>query len=377
MAQAASDAVGRDLHGFVDAFESAWRRRGSAEVADHLPAPDHPLYRLVLCEIVRVDLELHWSSGQPKRLEEYKLQFPALFDDPDAVRQIALEECRLRRQAGEEPDLDDYLRRFGSQAQDGISLPASGDDESESGPPTVEMSDDAPRPEEIQRRLLDAWCASVADQPEVAAFLDDFRQADPAGASRVAQAVSTLPEVGQEFLGFRLLAELGRGAFGRVFLARQSALANRLVALKIATDLFAESQTLAQLQHTNIVPIYSLHRAGSLQAVCMPFFGAATFGDVVKNLEKTRSVPASGKTFVSTLNQRHSVANPSSSSARGEPGASAIGAPPVADALAGRRPTHRRSDPTRTVQLRPRRPVGSRPAGRRAGPRPRPRHHPP
>src|SRR5438132_10561319 len=113
MAQAASDAVGRDLHGLVDAFESAWRRAGSAEVADYLPAPDHPLYRQVLCEIVRVDLDLHWSSGRPKRLEEYQRAYPALFDDPDAVRQIALEECRLRRQAGEEPDLDDYLRRFG------------------------------------------------------------------------------------------------------------------------------------------------------------------------------------------------------------------------------------------------------------------------
>src|SRR6516225_9217707 len=66
-----------------------------------------------------------------------------------------------------------------------------------------------------------------------------------------------LPEAGDSFLGFRLLRELGRGAFARVFLARQGDLADRPVVLKIASDILAETRTLAQLQHTNIVPIYS------------------------------------------------------------------------------------------------------------------------
>src|SRR4051794_30602537 len=37
---------------------------------------------------------------------------------------------------------------------------------------------------------------------------------------------ATMPEVGGEFLGFRLIGELGRGAFGRVYLARQGDLAS-------------------------------------------------------------------------------------------------------------------------------------------------------
>ena len=79
-----------------------------------------------------------------------------------------------------------------------------------------------------------------------------------------------------------LVEELGRGAFGRVFLARQGDLADRPVALKVGDRLFGESQTLAQLQHTNIVPIYSLHRAGPFQAVCMPYFGRTTLADVLQ-----------------------------------------------------------------------------------------------
>src|SRR5438105_3937654 len=81
----------------------------------------------------------------------------------------------------------------------------------------------------------------------------------------------TLPAVGSHFLGFRLIAVLGRGAFGQVYLAEQDDLAHRFVTVKIAKDIFGESQMLAQLQHTHIVPIYSIHRTDAFQVVCMPY----------------------------------------------------------------------------------------------------------
>src|SRR3954471_12821050 len=102
------------------------------------------------------------------------------------------------------------------------------------------------------------------------------RDWDPRAADLRSDGPTMLPEVGSEFLGFRLVGELGQGAFGRVYLAEQDELANRRVALKVAADLTGEPQTLAQLQHTNIVPVYSVHRRGALQAVCMPYFGATT-----------------------------------------------------------------------------------------------------
>src|SRR5207302_11250562 len=84
----------------------------------------------------------------------------------------------------------------------------------------------------------------------------------------------TLPAPGDEVFHFRLGRELGRGAFARVFLAEQAELANRRVVLKCSTIEGGEPQTLAQLQHTNIVPIYSVHesREAGLRAVCMPYF---------------------------------------------------------------------------------------------------------
>ncbi len=131
--------------------------------------------------------------------------------------------------------------------------------------------------------------------------------ADPKTVHRVDQAITALPAVGTEWLGFRLLAELGQGAFGRVYLAQQGDLANRSVVLKLSPNIDDESRTLAQLQHTNIVPVYSVHRAGAWQAVCMPYFGSTTLSNVLKEIKGRVSLPQSGKDLVSTIVNRVST----------------------------------------------------------------------
>ncbi|HUR52562.1 MAG TPA: serine/threonine-protein kinase, partial [Gemmataceae bacterium] len=92
------------------------------------------------------------------------------------------------------------------------------------------------------------------------------------------------PRSNEEFLHFRVVEELGRGAFARVYLARQEALANRLVAIKVTTVPTLEPQRLARLQHSNVVPVYSVHEAGKVQVVCMPFLGRTTLADVIRSL---------------------------------------------------------------------------------------------
>ncbi len=124
---------------------------------------------------------------------------------------------------------------------------------------------------------------------------------------RLAEALADLPAAGSDLFGFRILADLGRGAFGRVYLAQQSDLASRFVALKISTNLFGESQALAQLQHTNIVPIYSIHRTALYQAVCMPYFGSTTIADLLKHWRQRESLPETGLELVHTLCSRKST----------------------------------------------------------------------
>src|SRR5947209_1070071 len=112
-----------------------------------------------------------------------------------------------------------------------------------------------------------------------------------------------LPPLGETVFHFRLREELGRGAFARVYLAEQANLAGRPVVLKISGIEGSEPQTLAQLQHTHIVPIYSVHedaRAG-LRAVCMPYFGGASLSRIVQRLWDEGAPPSQGRQLVAAL----------------------------------------------------------------------------
>ncbi len=121
----------------------------------------------------------------------------------------------------------------------------------------------------------------------------------PAGTDTAFPPPPALPDAGTEFLGFRLVRELGRGAFGRVYLATQRELAGRPVALKVSLDVTGESVSLAQLQHTNIVPVYSVHHDRGLHAVCMPYFGRTTLADLLRRGRARR--PTSGVELADTL----------------------------------------------------------------------------
>jgi hypothetical protein len=38
---------------------------------------------------------------------------------------------------------------------------------------------------------------------------------------------------------------------------------------------------LALLRHPNVVPVYSVHRCGALQVICMPYLGRTTLADLL------------------------------------------------------------------------------------------------
>jgi serine/threonine protein kinase/Tfp pilus assembly protein PilF len=159
-----------------------------------------------------------------------------------------------------------------------------------------------------------SWAPDFNAANEGARLFEELFDSDPDAADRLAEAIATMPEAGSSFAGFQLVRELGRGGFGRVFLAKQGELSDRLVALKISTHVFGEALTLAQLQHTNIVPIYSAHRTNVLQGLCMPYLGATTLGHVLRVIALRGSLPLSGKEIVSTIHdQVHSTQVPASS----------------------------------------------------------------
>ena len=111
-------------------------------------------------------------------------------------------------------------------------------------------------------------------------------------------------EPGQTFLGFFILAELGRGAFARVFLAEETALGNRPVAIKVGRDGAGEAAFLGKLRHSNIVPVHSVRRdaKSSLTAVCMPYLGRTTLCDVLGTLFAREKIPTRSREILQAVN---------------------------------------------------------------------------
>jgi eukaryotic-like serine/threonine-protein kinase len=308
-----------ELDEIVEAFEEAQARDGHPDIAAFLPRPDRPDYLTILCELVRVDLEFGWRRGRPVDLAEYKHRFPDLFRDPALARDIAFEEYRQRQQAGDRPSPTEYRRRFGGDVEDWPSPQID----------PANLSVDRGSGRDV-RFVLES-SETTREQIEV---LEDLRRANPPAAGRLARGLIALPEAGDRFLGFQLRRELGRGAFGRVFLADQEQMAGRPVALKVTADAMGETHALSQLQHTNVVPIYSVHRDGPLQALCMPYFGSTTVADVIAGLDGGKNLPDSGQGLLSTLADRKSRDRASSKPGEGTvPGEEAPSASPSSAAI--------------------------------------------
>ena len=230
MHPSATGAPRMELDDFIRNYESARARGERVDLETCLPEPSDTLYGPVLRELVRIDLEYNWDSGHPLPLEHYLSSFPALFRDPESLDAITFEEFRLRCLAGENPSPSEYERRFGV---DTSSWPCAHRLARPAIPRTLSGCRRARRK---RIPLLDSalmaeaalsfreWCEGQADQDgsngqpfrdgfegseDHAAVFDELHRSDPVIAERLALAVTTMPRVGGELIGFRLLAELG------------------------------------------------------------------------------------------------------------------------------------------------------------------------
>ncbi len=204
--------VWSQLSDCVDAFITAWDKATEPPaLGEFVPDEEPDVRRLVLSELVKVDLEYRWREKRfPKRLEDYLDEFPEMTDGGVAPVDLVYEEYHVRRQAGDTIDVKDYYRRF-------------------------------PNQETELRRLL--------------------KLEKPHATTTLVGGPSRLPtDLTGQIDDFDLLTELGRGAFACVYLARQRSM-QRMVALKISADKSSEPQTLAQLDHPNIVRVYDQRAA--------------------------------------------------------------------------------------------------------------------
>ena len=181
------------------------------------------------------------------------------------------------------------------------------------------------------------------------------------GGSLSIRKPARLPQPGDELAGFRILVELGRGAFARVYLAEEVNLGRRPVAIKVSSADGDEPQILARLQHTHIVPVHSVcdDPETGLRVLCMPYFGGANLAQVLEASGGLIPTHHDGRSLVEALDQfsrsfasQSSRVFPGSGSARrkrlSRPEPTESAAPPVLQ-LVGRRPESQGSSRFRSL----------------------------
>ena len=225
--------------------------------------------------LLRADIGLRWDAGEPTPVEKYRERYPDL--DEEVLVGLVYEEFCLKEEAGDAPSPADYESRFPDLA---TRLRRVLDIHALVGGP------DAP--------TLGSMAATISTTG-----LQRTRRDDDARQSNRIE----FPEAGETIGGFRLIEELGRGSFARVYLAHERLLADRPVALKVATAGSREPQTLARLQHTHIVPVHSyrVDQITGLHLLCMPFFGRTTLAGVLA--EPETATLRSGTELLSVLDR--------------------------------------------------------------------------
>jgi serine/threonine protein kinase/tetratricopeptide (TPR) repeat protein len=261
------DTIVAELDSYVEAYEDACASGLRPAVEEFLPAPSHPHFLVIAAEMLRVDLELSWQFGTPRPLAEYRRRFADVLSDAQRWNSLAYEEFRLRLQAGDSVAPTEYRDQHGVDTSK-WPMRGRGQDETEGDGPAVRRTPLLARSAAPPHRSADVF------DPEL---------------------------IQRAFPNFVLVNELGRGSFGCVYLAREQELAGRFVALKVAAGASIEPERLAQLQHANIVPVYSVHQAAGLQGICMPFLGRCTLADVVARLQMHAETPQSGQDLLSTI----------------------------------------------------------------------------
>lgn len=238
-----------------EAFLQAWSIEPPAELRRFVQPLTGTLRVAVLLELVALDLHERWPRKMGRRLEDYIGDFPEL--SHHLTPELLKAEFHARQRAGDAVSPTEYLLRF----------------------------------------------------PEQWSMLSSDLQNDPLAqttvpASTAVAAVTSMLQPGEIIDDFDLLLRVGRGAFATVFLARQRSL-QRLVAVKISADEGTEPQTLAQLDHDNIIRVYDqrcLEDRG-LRLLYMQYAAGGTLAGVIQALKGVPREEWSGRAYLRAIDR--------------------------------------------------------------------------
>jgi serine/threonine protein kinase len=110
---------------------------------------------------------------------------------------------------------------------------------------------------------------------------------------------------GAQIEDYQVVALLGRGGFGAVYLAWQISL-GRQVALKVSPCIGLEGRTLARLDHPHIVRVYSETVCQETRLLCMQYVASIALDELLKRLA-AKSPSWTGQDLLAQIDAQHTV----------------------------------------------------------------------
>lgn len=247
-----TDADWAQLESALEAFLTAWNDGGIPNLSDYLESCDPAMQQRLIVELIKVDLEQRWQRGLRRVIEDYRSDINNL--DQYITAPLIFDEYHIRRQAEDEVSQADYFKRFPTHAA------------------------------ELQRLF----------------GMDPAMRSTVVGNADASQKLTILP--GDQIDDFDLLLRLGQGAFATVFLARQRSM-QRLVAVKISANHGHEPQTLAQLDHNNIIRVYDQRTLPDrgLRLLYMQYAAGGTLAGVIKFMRALPSDQWNGQAYLKAI----------------------------------------------------------------------------
>ena len=189
------------------------------------------------------DFENQWQSGSRLQIETF-LQLADESSRNDLLPELVAAEWELRSLANENPQRSDYFIRF----------------------------------------------------PQLADLLEELESTDFQNPESVSRLLPRpLPEVGEEFCGYRIVKELGRGAMGTVFLAEVPVIGHQVALKLLEANLHAshtavarferEAKLLSRLEHPGLVPLYSYGESNGLRYLVMKAINGVSLSTVIAGKE--------------------------------------------------------------------------------------------
>jgi tetratricopeptide (TPR) repeat protein/serine/threonine protein kinase len=246
---ALSEADRQVLQSWLAKFDQAWDENKLALWVRQLPPAPSPLRLPALIEMIKIDLERQWQRNRRAVVEAYLKFYPELGTAETVPADLLFVEYRVRRQFNAPAELMDFARRFPSRVHELQKLV----EENRSAPAAVSES------------------SSLQDSDD----RSDTTRAD----ERPPAAPLPLPE---KFGRYRILSKLGKGGMGTVYLAEDTQLDHRRVALKVphftAEDgpdvlgrFHREARAAAIIDHPNICAVYDVGQIEGTHYLAMKY----------------------------------------------------------------------------------------------------------